>query len=137
VTRLNAFAVTLALAAVVSWPAHADGCSRSRDFLLGGWIELPQRPDLYRELYRDCLETLRFSNVQDAFVLEVGAIAVVTKRDDVSSTARTLAEFCDRFPQRTLHFLPRESRKKTASIASAVRMTASHPTSCQRIKTGS
>lgn len=136
-TRLNAFVVTLALAAVVSRPAHADGCSRSRDILLGGWIELPQRPEVYRELYRDCLETLRLSNVQDAFILEVGAIAVVTKRDDVHSTARTLTEFCDRFPRRTVHFLPRESRKKAVSIASAVRMTASHPTSCQRIKTGS
>ena len=133
-TRLDVLAAAALVLTVTALPAQADSCARSRDFLLQGFVDLPHRPEVYRGLYRECLETLRLSNVEDAFILEAGAIAVLPKRDHVAATARTLAQFCDRFPRRTLHFVARKDRKKAANVALAVRLKASRPTSCQRIK---
>jgi len=116
--------------------AHAEGCSKSRDFLLTVASDLPQKPSVYQALFRDCLDTLQMANVQDAFLLKVGAIAVLPRRDTVAATAATLAQFCERFPRGTLHFIKRKDRALVARISQAVEMTAANPTPCSRIKGG-
>jgi hypothetical protein len=82
------------------------------------------------------MDTLQLSNVQDAFILKVGAIAVIPKRDTVAATASTLAQFCERFPRGTLHFIKRKDRALAARMSQAVLMTAINPTPCIRIKGG-
>ena len=97
------FAAALALVivtAAVAAPALAESCTRSRDFLADA-SDLPQKPQVYQELYRTCIETLQLSNVKDAFILKAGAIAVVPNRDTVPATASTLAQFCGRYPRGT------------------------------------
>jgi hypothetical protein len=116
--------------------AHAESCSKSRDYLLTEASDLPQRPSIYQKLFRDCMDTLQLSNVQDAFILKVGAIAVIPKRDTVAATASTLAQFCERFPRGTLHFIKRKDRALAARMSQAVLMTAINPTPCIRIKGG-
>jgi hypothetical protein len=133
--RLAVLCVTV-LAAVVSGTAHAESCSKSRDYLLTEASDLPQRPSIYQALYRDCMDTLELPNVQDAFVLKVGAIAVIPKRDTVAATASTLARFCERFPRGTLHFIKRKDRALATRMSKAVQMTAVNPTPCVQIKGG-
>jgi hypothetical protein len=130
-------AVLIAIAALplVSAPAAAESCSKSRDYLLSGSAELSQPPQRYRELYRACMNTLELSNVQDAFILQAGAIAVIPRRDDIAGTASTLAQFCERYPRGILHFIGRRQLPQTATVSKAVRMPA-RPHSCQQIKGG-
>jgi hypothetical protein len=128
--------VAALVAAVVSEAARAESCSKSRDYLLTEAADLPQRPSVYQTLYRNCMDTLELPNVQDAFVLKVGAIAVIPKRDTVAATASTLAQFCERFPRGTLHFIQRKDRALAARMSKAVLMTAVNPTPCERIKGG-
>lgn len=134
--RLAVLCVTVLAATVISGAAHAESCSKSRDYLLTEASDLPQRPSIYQALYRDCMDTLELPNVQDAFVLKVGAIAVIPKRDTVAATASTLAQFCERFPRGTLHFIKRKDRALAARMSKAVQMTAVNPTPCVRIKGG-
>jgi hypothetical protein len=134
--RLAVLCVTVLAATVISGAAHAESCSKSRDYLLTEASDLPQRPSIYLALYRDCMDTLELPNVQDAFVLKVGAIAVIPKRDTVAATASTLAQFCERFPRGTLHFIKRKDRALAARMSKAVQMTAVNPTPCVRIKGG-
>ena len=116
--------------------ANAEGCSKSRDYLLTEAADLPRRAGVYQALYRDCMATLELPNVQDAFVLKVGAIAVIPKRDTLAATASTLAQFCELFPRGTLHFIKRQDRAQAARISKAVQMAAANPTPCTRIKGG-
>jgi hypothetical protein len=132
--RMVAVAIVALLASLPS--ARADSCSRSRDFLLEDAADLPKKPSAYQELYRNCIEVLRLSNVQDAFILKVGAIAVIPRRDGLMATASTLARFCERFPHGTLHFIKRKDQRQALNIAKAVRMSAPNPTPCERIKGG-
>lgn len=132
---MKPLAVLLAIAALplVSAPAAAESCSKSRDYLLSGSAELAQPPQRYRELYRECMNTLELSNVKDAFILQTGAIAVVPRRDDIAGTAGTLAQFCERYPRGTLHFVGRRQLPQIATTSQAVRLS-SPPNSCQKIK---
>jgi hypothetical protein len=121
---------------VLAAPAQAESCSKSRDYILSGSAELSQSAQRYRELYRQCMSTLELSNVQDAFVLQVGAIGVIPRRDDIAGTASTLAQFCERFPRGILHFVERRQRAQVASTSLAVRFSAVRPNFCQKIKGG-
>jgi hypothetical protein len=123
------------LGCIVPSAAWADSCGKSRDYILENASDLPQKPEVYRGLFKDCLETLQLSNVKDAFILQTGAIAVIPRNDSVSATASTLAQFCTRFPNGNLHFIGRKIQAQAASISRAVRLsTASTP--CQKISGG-
>ncbi len=122
--------------ACAGWPAAAiaASCSRSQQYILESTSGTPpQPPQLYRALHQVCEETLLLSNVRDAFILTTGAIAVIPKRDGIAATAATLAEFCTRFPTRTLRFVSRRELPVTSNIGRAVRLDSSSATSCQRI----
>jgi len=120
---------------VLAGTAHADSCAKSRDYILENAAELPQKPQVYRDLFKDCLETLQFSNVKDAFILQAGAIAVIPRNDSVSATASTLAQFCTRFPKGNLHFIGRKIQAQAASISRAVRLST-QSTPCEKISGG-
>jgi hypothetical protein len=117
--------------------ARAESCTKSRDYILTNSSDLPQKPKIYQSLFRDCLDTITLSNVQDAYILKKGAIAVLPRRDTISATASTLAQFCERFPRGTLHFIGQKDRAKIANnISRVVDWSSSHSTSCQQIKGG-
>lgn len=116
--------------------ARAESCTKSRDFILTNSSDLPQKAKIYQGLFRDCLDTMTLSNVQDAFILKVGAIAVLPRLDTVAATASTLAQFCERFPRGTLHFIGRKEKAQVANIGRAVDWSSPHSTSCERIKGG-
>jgi hypothetical protein len=120
---------------VLAGTAHADSCGKSRDYILENAAELPQKPQVYQELFKDCLETLQLSNVKDAFILQAGAIAVIPRNDSVSATASTLAQFCTRFPRGNLHFIGRKIQAQAASISRAVRLST-QSTPCEKISGG-
>lgn len=120
---------------VLPGAALADSCAKSRDYILESGADLPQKPQVYQDLFKDCLETLQLSNVKDAFILQAGAIAVIPRNDSISATASTLAQFCTRFPKGDLHFVGRKLEKQAASVSRAVRLsTASTP--CTKISGG-
>jgi hypothetical protein len=128
---------TLLACVVVAHPVQAESCSKSRDYiLLNSAGDLPQRPKVYQDLFKSCLDTLQLSNVKDAFVLKAGAIAVIPKNDGVSATAGTLAQFCTRFRAGTLRFITRKELTDAVNIARVVELSVSGATSCRRI-TGS
>jgi hypothetical protein len=114
--------------------AQAEGCSKSRDYILAdGSGELPRSPRTYLDLYKSCLQTLQMPNVKDAFVLKAGAIAVLPRNDSVPATAGTLAQFCTQFPRQTLRFIaPREGRLVN-NIALVVQLNVSQSVPCQKI----
>ena len=117
--------------------AQAESCTKSRDYILTNASDLPQKPKIYQSLFRDCLDTTTLSNVQDAFILKKGAIAVLPRRDTVAATASTLAQFCERFPRGTLHFIGQKDRTKIANnVARVVDWSSPHSTSCEQIKGG-
>jgi hypothetical protein len=116
-------------------PARAEGCTKSRDYILDS-ADLPQKPERYRELFRMCLETLELSNVQDAFILKAGAVAIVPRNDSVPATASTLAQFCTRFPGGHAHFVGRKERRHVANIARAIEFGSARSTPCLKIGGG-
>jgi hypothetical protein len=116
--------------------AQAESCTKSRDMILTAASDLPQKPKIYQDLLRDCLDTMTLPNVQDAFILKVGAIGVLPRRDSVSATAVTLAQFCGRFPHGSLHFVGQKERARLANIARAVEWSSPRSTSCDRIRGG-
>lgn len=141
-TRTAAFAALRVMAvcgviAAVTYaaPAHADSCAKSRDLILSSG-DLPQKPKTYQDLYKMCLDTLRLSNVKDAFILRAAAIAVIPKTDSVAATASTLGQFCTRYPRGMLHFVGRQELRQAASTAQAIRISPGASTPCQKI-TGS
>jgi hypothetical protein len=129
--------IALFLTGVAADPAAAQNCSRSTQYILENLSDdLPHRPAVYQTLSRVCEETLEISNVKDAFVLSSGAIAVVPRNDGVAPTAKTLAEFCTRFPKETLRFIARRELSETGNIGRAVRLASSTATSCRKITQG-
>jgi hypothetical protein len=115
--------------------AAADSCTSSRDTILNG-SNLPQKPAMYRTLFRMCLETLQLSNVKDAFVLRAGGIAILPRNDSVSATSTTLAQFCTRFPKGHAHFIGRKERRRVKSVAQAVDFGSVNSTPCVKIMGG-
>ena len=95
---------------------HAESCSKSRDSrALSG--ELPQKPKVYQDLFKSCLDTLLMSNVKDAFILKGGAITVIPKDDAVTATTTTLAQFCGRFRGGNVRFITGSCRRRQISRA--------------------
>jgi hypothetical protein len=114
--------------------ARAESCTRSREYILTDSAgDLPRQPSAYQQLFRICLDTLTMQNVRDAFILRDGAIAVVPRIDDVSSTANTLAQFCRRYPGATLRFITRGETAIIASMGRAVDISSGSATSCRKI----
>ena len=117
--------------------ARADSCAKSRDYILANASDdLPRRPQTYNDLYKSCLQTLQLSNVNDAFVLKSGAIAVLPRNDTVPATAGTLAQFCTKFPQQTLRFITRQEARLVNNVARVVQLGTSQSTPCKKIAGG-
>jgi len=135
--RCRGVAVGVLAFAATTGAARAESCTKSRDYILTNASDLPQKPKIYQSLFRDCLDTMTLSNVQDAYILKKGAIAVLPRRDTVSATASTLAQFCDRFPRGTLHFIGQKDKAKIANnISRVVDWSSPNSTSCMQIKGG-
>jgi hypothetical protein len=131
-SRLIAIVVLLALAGT---PARAENCSKSREYLLGGLggdLVLP--PQAYENSFKICIAASAMANVKDAYILNDGGIAVVSKQDTVAATAATLSQFCDSNPKATLRFLTRKDMLFANTLGSIVRMSSTSSTSCQKIK---
>lgn len=125
----------LALIVLTSQSAHAENCSKSRDYLLGSRAgELLQPPQAYQNLFKICLATTQMSNVKDAVILRDGGIAVIPKQDGMAATAATLSTFCDAYPRATLRFLSRKDLAQGVSIGRLVQMSSTAATPCRKIK---
>jgi phosphatidylinositol alpha-1,6-mannosyltransferase len=125
----------LAIAALPIIPARAESCTRSRDYLLEGNAgSLPGPAEVYRNLFKACLDTSSMSNVKDAFVLRDGGIAAIPKQDTLPATAATLSQFCDAHPRATLRFLSRKDLQQGSTIGRIVTISSTGSTSCPQIK---
>jgi hypothetical protein len=125
-----AFACTLCLGA---GGAHAESCGKSRDYILASAMDLPRPARVYNDLYKSCLEALQMSNVKDAFVLAVGAVAVLPRNDNIEATAGTLAQFCTRFPRYTLRFIGKREARFAKDVTQVVQLGTSASTPCQKV----
>lgn len=127
--------LVLVASCATSAAASDAGCASSREYILGGLAgDLPQTPQSYKSLFQVCTATADFYNIKDAYVLKDGGIAVVAKRDDVSATAATLSEFCQRFPTATLRFINRAEQKRLKSVAETVLLSSTSATPCRKIR---
>ena len=118
----------------IAGPAFADSCEKSRDYILGGLAgDLPKPGTTYQDLFKVCQEVLSLPNVKDAYVLKAGAIAVDPKRNTVAATAATLAQFCERFPQRLIRFLTPLEQRQARTVGLVVLMTGGKATSCAKL----
>lgn len=131
--RFIASAIILIICA--AGPAHAESCSKSRDYLLGGLGgDLLQPPQAYQGLFKICMATTGMSNVKDAYILKDGGIAVIPKQDTVPATAATLSAFCDAYPSGTLRFLSRKDLLTATSMSRIIQMSSTGSTPCKKIK---
>jgi len=125
-------AVALLIALGLPGSSSAESCSKSRDYILAGFVGALSGPaELFRESFKICLEALTLVNVQDAFVLRDGSIAIVPVRNTTFATAQTLAQFCQRFPKGTVHFLT--PKKNTLSVGLVVTKTPTATSSCKNV----
>ncbi len=132
---MKTFAAGILLMLIAGGSAHAESCTKSRDYLLsslGG--DLVQPPQAYQSLFKICLAAISMSNVKDAFVLRDGGIAVIPKQDSVAATAATLSTFCDAYPRGTLRFLSRKDLLYASSVAYIAKMSSTSATPCRKIK---
>lgn len=124
----------LLLLLVPAQAARAESCGKSLDYILndlpGG---LPQPAAAYRSLLQTCLQAMTIDNVQDAYILRDGGIAVVPKRASVLATAETLAVFCRKFPQRTLRFITRSEARRGLTTGLVVLMSSAGAEPCAQI----
>jgi hypothetical protein len=126
--------LTIVLLGLAATQAHAESCTRSREYILTDSAgDLPRQPSAYQQLFKICLGTLMMSNVRDAFLLKDGAVAVVPRIDDVRTTANTLAQFCQRYPGATLRFITRGETPMIADMGRAVGISSGSATSCRKI----
>jgi hypothetical protein len=117
--------------------ARAESCSRSRQYLLGDIESEMTRPmQAYEDMFKKCMAATTMPNVQDAFILADGGIAVIPKQNSIAATAATLSEFCNAYPRATLRFLTHAEALQIKSIASAVKISSRSSTTCQTIKGG-
>lgn len=134
-TRVIAYLALSITAVLATTPGHAESCTKSRDYLLGGSAgDLPGPAESYRNLFKICMETTAMPNVKDAFVLRDGGIAAIPKQDTIPATAATLSHFCDAYPRATLRFLSRKDLQRGVRIGRIVQMSSTGSTSCPQIK---
>lgn len=132
---MRTLTVAIAMILIAGRSAHAESCTKSRDYLLGNLGgDLTQSPQAYQNLFKICLATVRMSNVKDAFILKDGGIAVIPKQDNVAATAATLSAFCDAYPRGTLRFLNRKDLLQALSVTNIVRISSTASTPCRKIK---
>ncbi len=130
----QAVLVTILLT-LLSGPAWADNCGKSREYLLsglGGDLMMP--PQAYDDLFKRCKATAAMTNVKDAYVLKDGGIAVIAKKPTVAATAATLSEFCEAYPRATLRFVTPKELLHIKSIEDVIKLSSTSSTSCQKIK---
>jgi hypothetical protein len=132
---MRLFTIALAALALSSAAAHADNCDKSREYLLGGLAgDLEMAPDTYDTMFKICVATAALGNVQDAYILKDGGIAVIPKQDTIAATAATLSRFCDANPRATLRFLSKKDLAVAKSMSQIVRLSSTGSTSCKKIK---
>jgi hypothetical protein len=126
------------IALLLAWgtgAAHADNCNKSREYLLGGLSgDLIMPPQAYEGLFKICVATATLPNVQDAYILKDGGIAVIPKQDTVPATAATLSRFCDANPLATLRFITRKELALAKTTSSIVQISSASATPCKKIK---
>jgi hypothetical protein len=126
----------LAVLLIVSFgqAAHADSCAKSRDYILNNLAgDLPRPSASYQDLFQVCLQTLRLGNVRDAYLLKDGGIAIIAKKTSISATAETLADFCRKFPRKTLRIISTRDTQRGLTTGLVVLMRSTDLTSCQKI----
>jgi hypothetical protein len=129
--------LAVGLLALGSNAAAADGCSRSRDYILGGLAgELTRPARTYQALFKVCTETLSLPNVKDAYILKAGLIAIDPRRNTTMATASTLAQFCRRFPHASARIFTRGEQRRAKTVGLVVMMPALTAKSCQAIRGG-
>jgi hypothetical protein len=113
----------------------ADGCMKSREYLLGGMAgDLVMPVASYANLFKICSATVVMPNVKNAYILKDGGIAVTPKQDTVAATAATLSQICESPPRATLRFLSKRDLKLSRSVLDIVRISSTSATSCKKLK---
>jgi hypothetical protein len=114
--------------------AHAESCTRSLDYILNDLVgDLPEPGQAYQGLFRVCLQTLELNNVDDAYVLKDGGIAVLPKDNSLIATASTLSAFCRQNPRATLRFITPREKSKGLTTGLVVLMSSQDADPCQKI----
>lgn len=128
---------TLLLALDAGGAEAADGCAKSRDYILQGMAGALTKPArLYQDLFRVCQQTLELPNVKDAFVLKAGLIAIEPRQNTLMSAASTLTQFCRRFPRSTARVFTSGEQRQAKTIGLTVMMPALSAKSCQTMRGG-
>jgi hypothetical protein len=113
----------------------ADGCMRSREYLLAGMAgDLAMPVAAYANLFKICSTTAVMPNVKNAYILKDGGIAVTPKQDTIAATAATLSQFCESNPRATLRFLTKRDLKLSRSILDIVKISSTSATPCKTLK---
>jgi len=113
----------------------ADGCTKSREYLLSGRAgDLTMPVTSYTKLFKTCSATATMPNVKNAYMLRDGGIAVTPKQDTVAATAATLSRFCESNPRGTLRFLSKRDLKLNRSVLDIVKISSTSATSCKKLK---
>ena len=132
---MKRIALALLLAVCFGSAASAESCTNSLDYILNDFTgELSQPALAYRNLLGTCLDTLTMSNVQDAYLLADGGIAVVPQAGSITATAGTLAQFCEKHPRGTLRFISRRESRRGLTTGLVVAMSSTGQESCQEIR---
>ena len=128
-----AFALLLLFGSVGS--VAAESCTRSAEYILDGLAgDLPRSAAFYRNLLTTCMETLALPNVDDAYVLKDGGIAIKPKRNTVAATAGTLAHFCQNFPKGVARFITVKEQRKRLTVGLVVLMSSAESVQCAKIR---
>lgn len=113
----------------------ADGCMKSREYLLGGMAgDLVMPVAAYANLFKICSAAVVMPNVKNAYILKDGGIAVTPKQDTIAATAATLSQFCESHPRATLRFLTKRDLKLSRSVLDIVRISSTSATPCKKLK---
>jgi hypothetical protein len=137
VTARATLLATALLACSASGALAADGCAKSRDYILEGMAgDLTRSARTYQDLFKVCMQTLALPNVKDAYILKAGLIAIDPQRNTVMATASTLAQFCRRFPHSTARIFTVDEQRQPSTVGLIVLMPALRAKSCQSIRGG-
>jgi len=116
-------------------PASAEGCTKSREYILGGLAgDLPAAAAQYQDLFKVCIQALSLPNVKDAYLLKDGGIAILPKQDSLTATAGTLAQFCQHFPKGRARFVTARERRRAVTVGLIVLLSSSGSASCKKIR---
>lgn len=135
-------ALPLLAAALLAFGANgvaaADGCAKTRDYILEGLAgELIKPARTYQDLFKTCLETLSLPNVKNAYILKAGLVAIDPRQNTLMATASTLAQFCRRFPNSIARIFTPGEQRQAKTVGLVVMMPALTARPCQAIRGGS